>query len=99
MSALAFLDFSSVFYTIHHSIFVRSLHTDFEFMILSSNGFHLVSSYRTQFVSVLCSALAHVHSGVPQGSALDPIFFSMYIKPMSTIIDSHSITLHTFADD
>ena len=46
-----------------------------------------------------CSAFAPVHSGVPRGSVLGPILFTMYIKPLSAIIDSHSIIHHSFADD
>ena len=40
-----------------------------------------------------------MHSGVPQGSVLDPILFTMYTKPLSAIIDSHSIIHHSYADD
>ena len=46
-----------------------------------------------------CSALTAVHSGFHQGSVLVPIPFTMYIKPLSAIIDSHSIIRHLFADD
>ena len=34
-----------------------------------------------------------------QGSVHGPIIFTMYIKPLSAIIDSHSIIHHSFADD
>ena len=46
-----------------------------------------------------CSAFAHAHLGVPLGSVLGPLFFTMYIKPLSAIIDSHSIMHHSFEDD
>ena len=45
------------------------------------------------------SSFTHVHSGVHQDSVLGPILFTMYIKPLSAIIDSHSIIHHSFADD
>ena len=55
----------------------------------------------THYVSLSnhCSAFAHVHSGVPQGSLLGPKLFTMYIEPLSAIIDSHSIIHNSFADD
>ena len=34
-----------------------------------------------------------------QGSVPGPILFTTYIKPLSAIIDSHSIIQHSFADD
>ena len=56
---------------------------------------------RTHFVSLPnhCSAFAPVHSGVHQRSILDPMLVTMYIKPLSAIIDSHSIIHHSFSDD
>ena len=64
----------------------------------------LFSSYlpdRTHYVSLSnhCSALAPVHSGVPQGSVLGPIIFTMYTKPLPAIIDTHSMIHHSFDDD
>ena len=50
-------------------------------------------------LSIHCSGFAPVHTGVPLGSVLSPILFTMYIRPLPAIIDSHSIIHHSFADD
>ena len=101
ISVLALLDFSSAFDTIDHSILVHHLHTDFGFTDTVLQWFLSYLTDRTHYVSLFnhCSAFAHVHSGVPQCSVLGPMLFTMYIKPLSAIIDSHSIIHHSFADD
>ena len=101
MSVLALLVFSSVFDTIHHSILVHHLHTDFGFIYTVLQWFSTYLTDPTQYVSLskYCSAFAHVHSGVSHGSVLGPMLFTMYIKPLSAIIHSHSITHHSLADD
>ena len=45
------------------------------------------------------STFVPVHSGIPLGSVLGPILFTMYIKHLTAIIDSHSIIRHSFAED
>ena len=101
ISVLALLDFSSAFDTIDHPILVHRLHTDVGFTDTVLQWFSSYLTDRTHYVSLSnhCSAFTHVHSGVPQGSVLGPIIFTMYIEPLSAIIDSHSIVHHSFADD
>ena len=101
LSVLALLDFSSAFDTIDHPILVHRLHNDIGF---TDTVLHWSSSYlndRTHHVSLSnnCSAFVPVHSGVPRGSVVGPMLFAIYIKPLSAIIDSHSIVHHSFADD
>ena len=101
ISVLALLDISSAFNTIDHPILVHRLHTDFGFTGTVLQWFSSYLTDNTHYVSLSnhCSAFTPVHSGVPQRSVLGPILFSMYIKPLSAIIDSHSIIHHSFADD
>ena len=98
---LALLDFSSALDTIDHPILVHCLHTDFGFTDTVLQWFSSYLTDRTHYVSLSnhCSAFAPVHSCVPRGTVLGPMLFTMYIKPLSAIIDSHSIIHHSFADD
>ena len=107
ISVLALLDFSSAFNfssefdTIDHAILIHRLHTYCGFTDTVLQWFSSYLTDRTHYVSLSnhCSAFAPVHSGVPLGSVIGPILFTMYTMPLSVIIDSHSITLHSFADD
>ena len=101
ISVLALLYFSSAFDTIDHPTLVHRLHTDFRFTDTVLQWFSYYLTDRTHYVSLSnhCSAIAPVHSCVPQGSVLGPMLFTMCVRPLSSIIDSHSIIHHSFADD
>ena len=101
ISVLAFLDFSTAFDTIDHSILGHRLHADFGYTDAVLQWFASYLTDHTHYVSLCnhCSAFAPVHSGVPQGSVLGPMHFTMYIKPLPVIIDSHSIIHRSITDD
>ena len=101
ISVLALVEFSSAFDIIDHNILVHRFHTIFGFTDSVLQWFSSYLTDRAHYVSLSnhCSAFAHVHSGVPRGSVLGPILFTIYAKPLSAIIDSHIIIHHSFADD
>ena len=98
---LALLDYSSALDTIDHSIHVHRLYTDIGFTDSVLQWFSSYLTDRSHYISLSnhCTASAPVHSGVPRGSVLCPILLIIYIKPLSAIIDSHSIIHHSLADD
>ena len=87
ISVLALLDFSSAFDTIDHTILVHRLHTDFGFTDTVLQWF---SSYLTDRTHTsLYVIIALILLLYTQGSVLGPMLFTLYIKPLSAIIDSH----------
>ena len=45
------------------------------------------------------SLAASLSCGVPQGSILGPILFSLYMLPLRSIIKKHKLSFHFYADD
>jgi len=101
VSALVLLDLSAAFDTIDHSILTNRLKTCYG---ISDSAFSLLSSYlscRTQSVIIGqdCSSELPLLRGVPQGSVLGPLLFSLYTTPLSYVLDDASIKFHFYADD
>ena len=102
VTALTLLDLSAAFDTIDHTILLDRLNVYYEISELAIGWFksYLLGRTHSVKVGITLSQPAALQHGVPQGSILGPILFSLYTNPISSIIHSYSsINYHFYADD
>ena len=98
---LILLDLSAAFDTIDHNILIHRLRCRFR---IDGTVLEWIKSYlkdRTMRVCVgsAVSEAQSVECGVPQGSVLGPILFSLYVAPLEDIIVKHGLDSMFYADD
>jgi len=94
---LVSIDLSSAFDMVEYNILVNKLYTSFG---ISGTAFSWICSYlkrRSQCVSAGQSSSRY--SGMPQGSVLGSLLFSVYTSPISFIASDLGISLQQYADD
>nr|CAI5835546.1 unnamed protein product [Callosobruchus analis] len=98
LTLLVLLDFSKAFDTLNHKLMLNILN----YIGLSHSAVQLFDSYnsdRMQSVNVAGnrSSFLRLHSGVPQGSILGPLLFSVYTCQLKSALVS--CQQHFYADD
>ena len=98
---LVLLDLSAAFDTVDHQILLTRLKCRYG---VKGNALAWMRSYlsnRFQYVRVAndCSSKHKLACGVPQGSVLGPILYSMYTAPIADVIKRHGMGFHFYADD
>ena len=98
---LVLLDLSAAFDTLDHSLILRTLEHQ---VGLTDLALQWLASYlhnRKQLVRIgdASSEVADLIYGVPQGSVLGPILFTLYTRPLSNIIENCGMQHHLYADD
>ena len=98
---LVLLDLSVAFDAVDHLILLERLEKRFGFTGLVINWMRSYLTGRSQKVVVgdAKSPSVSLSHGVPQGSIVGPIFFTLYMTPLGEICTKHGITYHLYADD
>ena len=96
-----FIDFSAAFVTANHSILLHRLQHWFGLHGTSLDWFSSYPTSRSQEVSIknATSSCSNFSCGVPQGSVLGPLLFTLYTTPLGSVISKNSIKYHLYADD
>ena len=98
---LILLDLSAAFDTVDHAVLLRRLKNCFGITGKPLSWIRSYLSDRTQcvYINGERSSTYQLTCGLPQGSVLGPILYTMYTLPLGNIIRHHNMKYHLYADD
>ena len=101
VTALTLIDLSAAFDAIDHDILITRLSTWYGISGTALSWFTSYLTDRRQAIKIgnCFSDMLPTSCGVPQGSVLGPLLFTLYTTPLSSVIQSHNLDHHLYADD
>ena len=97
---LVLLDLTAAFDTVDHSMLLQQLYS----IGIRESALAWLTSYlsdRTLAIKIgdVVSRQQRLDCGIPQGSVLGPLLFTIYCMPISSIFAKHGVNYHMYADD
>ena len=101
VSLLVLLDVSAAFDTADHKILLKTLQMKLGVCGSALSWFKSYLEGRSQRICIkeTLSQSFDLKWGVPQGSCLDPLLFTIYSSDLFSLLESHLPTAHAYADD
>jgi len=98
---LVLLDLSAAFDTVNHSTLLNRLSSRIGLSGIALQWFESYLLGRKQCVCIggVNSKFHDLDCGVPQGSVLGPILFTIYTAPLGDLVRKHNFDYHLYADD
>ncbi|GFR81218.1 reverse transcriptase [Elysia marginata] len=96
------LDLSATFDTLDNEILLKRLEITFGVTGFALSWFCSYIADRAQKVSLkgeTSEGDTIMRFGVPQGSVLGPVIFTLYTRPLVEILQQHDISYHFYTDD